>query len=120
MPFFALSNYSQEKLEHTLNGTFKSYNRSYTDSNDAEFEIKMSKIILDDKEKEIAKNILDDKEKKNEKSIFNAILGLKLIVESGNIGTIRVKCEDNEDSVLIIYIDEQNSSITEKERREDL
>ena len=76
--------------EHITNSTFKNYNSSSTDSIENEFKINISKIILNDKEKEIVQIILSDKEKENYKSLFNAMLGLKLILESGNIGTINV------------------------------
>jgi len=74
---------------------------------------------LNDKEKEIVQIILSDKEKENYKSLFNAMLGLKLILESGNIGTINVIYE-GDNKILIIYRDKQNASINKNKRIEDL
>ena len=74
---------------------------------------------MNDKEKEIVQIILSDKEKENYKSLFNAMLGLKLILESGNIGTINVIYE-GDNKILIIYRDKQNASINKNKRIEDL
>jgi len=107
-------------LEHIANGSFKSYNRSLTDSIDTEFRIRISKVILDDNEKEFAKKILDGNVKENTKSLFNAMLGLKFILNSGNIGTIGINYNNNKDGILIFYRDEQNASLIEDKRKEDL
>ena len=94
--------------EHIANGTFKKYNSSFTDSIDTEFTIELSKILLDDKDKLLA-------------SIDNSFWGLKLFFESGNIGTIKVIYKDDGDNTLsILYMDKQNTSLIKKKRKDDL
>lgn len=94
--------------EHIANGTFKKYNSSFTDSIDTEFTIELSKILLDDKDKLLA-------------SIDNSFWGLKLFIESGNIGTIKVIYKDDGDNTLsILYMDKQNTSLIKEKRKEDL
>lgn len=96
-------------INHIVNGNLSTFINSYNDSIDNEFGIYLSKIVLDDKDKELAKSSL------------NAILGLKLITNLGNIGTIKVIWGDKgESKVSIIYRDEQNTSLIEDKRKEDL
>ena len=94
--------------EHIANGTFKNYNSSFTDSIENEFKINISKIILNDNDKLLA-------------PISNSYWGLKLILESGNIGTIKVICPNEGDNkISIIYRDEQNASLIANKRKDDL
>lgn len=94
--------------EHIANGTFKNYNSSFTDSIENEFKINVSKIILADNDKLLA-------------SISNSYWGLKLFAESGNIGAIKVICpKEGDNTISIIYRDEQNASLNENNKKEDL
>ena len=93
-------------IKHIANGTFKSFNRLFTDSINHEFNIFVSEIVLDDNEKKIAK------------SPFNIILGMKQFTNLGNIGTIKLTYGNDE--IMIAYRDEQNYSLIEERRKDDL
>lgn len=45
---------------------------------------------------------------------------MKLLFESGNIGTIKVIYDNKKEDITIIYRDEQNASLIEEKRKEDL
>ena len=99
-----------------ISGKFKEFNSFITDSIDTITEIEISKVVYND----------------SDSIVLSSPLGLGMMYLSlncsGNIGTIKVKYEKNENSysyndnykVSLIYRDEQNALEARKKNQDDL